>query len=85
MESLTGGNGNLKEELAKNLAGLQLKDLDAVECENCGNPTFQQVTLLRKISPVMNPTGKAGFLPIPIYQCAKCGHINEELMPKTDV
>ena len=80
MESLTKGNNNLKEELAKNL-----KDLDAVECEKCANPTFEQVTLLRKISPVMNPTGKAGFLPIPIYQCSACTHINDELMPKTDV
>jgi len=85
MESLTGGSNNLKAELAKNLKGLQLKDLDAVECDKCGNPTFEQVTLLRKISPVMNPTGKAGFLPIPIYQCSACTHINDELMPKTDV
>ena len=85
MESLTGGNKDLKASLARNLEGLQLKDLDSVECDKCGCPTFEQVTLLRKISPVMNPTGKAGFLPIPIYQCSACGHINDELMPKTDV
>ena len=56
MESLTGGNQNMKEQLARNLQGLKLKDLDAVECEKCGCPTFEQVTLLRRISPVMNPS-----------------------------
>ena len=84
MESLTGGNQDMKQQLARNLQGLKLKDLDPVECEKCGCPTFVQVTLLRRISPVMNPTGKAGFLPIPLYQCSSCGHINDELMPKTD-
>ena len=66
------------------LKGLKLKDLDGVECEQCGNPTFVQVHLLRKISAVLSPNGKGGFLPVPIFQCAACGHINEELMPRTE-
>ena len=51
MESLTGGNQDMKQQLARNLQGLKLKDLDPVECEKCGCPTFVQVTLLRRISP----------------------------------
>ena len=74
-----------KEQLAKNLEGLKLNDLDGVTCTNCDNPTFIQVFLLRKISAVLSPNGKGGFLPVPIFQCANCGHINEELMPKTNV
>jgi hypothetical protein len=75
---------DFRNQLAKNLEGLKLKDLDTVECEKCKNPTFIQVHLLRKISPVLSPNGKSGFLPLPVFQCAGCGYINEELMPRTE-
>tara|TARA_R100001443_G_scaffold87712_1_gene94270 strand:- start:797 stop:1072 length:276 start_codon:yes stop_codon:yes gene_type:complete len=75
-------NEDFKAKLSRNLEGLKLKDLDDVVCSECGNPTFIQVHLLRKISAVMSPNGKGGFLPVPIFQCANCGHINEELMPR---
>ena len=87
MKVVKNGNSNeenFKEKLSDNLKGLQLKDLDAVECSECENPTFIQVHLLRKISAVLSPNGKGGFLPVPIFQCASCGHINEELMPRTE-
>ena len=87
MKVVKGGNSNeenFKEKLSNNLKGLKLKDLDGVECEECQNPTFIQVHLLRKISAVLSPNGKGGFLPVPIFQCASCGHINEELMPRTE-
>jgi|TARA_R100000084_G_scaffold107413_2_gene67345 uncharacterized Zn finger protein len=77
-------NDELKKGFSDRLKGLKLKDLDGVECEQCGNPTFVQVHLLRKISAVLSPNGKGGFLPVPIFQCAACGHINEELMPRTE-
>ena len=77
-------NNQLKKGFNDRLKGLKLKDLDGVECNECGNPTFIQVHLLRKISAVLSPNGKGGFLPVPIFQCAACGHINEELMPRTD-
>ena len=81
------GNSNstdFKEQLSKNLEGLQLNDLDGVTCEKCENPTFNQVFLLRKISAVLSPNGKGGFLPLPVFQCSNCGFINDELMPKTN-
>ena len=51
-----------KEQLAKNLEGLKLNDLDGVKCEKCENPTFNQVFLLRKISAPLSFL----FLPIDI-------------------
>ena len=88
MKVIKGGNNSnsedFKKNLSKNLEGLKLKDLDDVVCKECKNPTFIQVHLLRKISAVLSPSGKGGFLPIPIFQCAGCGHINEELMPRTE-
>ena len=75
-------NINRKEEGLK--MNVSLDQCEDVCCEKCGNPTFIQVHLLRKISAVMSPNGKGGFLPVPIFQCASCGHINEALMPRTE-
>ena len=74
---------DFKQNLARNLEGLKINDLDGVVCDACENPTFIQVHLLRKISAVLSPNGKGGFLPLPVFQCAACGNINKELMPRT--
>ena len=37
---------------------------------------------LFKISAVLSPTGKESMIPLQIYKCDKCGHINKEFLPK---
>tara|TARA_R100000005_G_C5001329_1_gene208484 strand:+ start:2437 stop:2712 length:276 start_codon:yes stop_codon:yes gene_type:complete len=61
---------------------INLNDMDDVVCENCGNPTFIQVVLLKRVSAVMSPSGKKSFLPMPVFECSSCGHVNDELLPK---
>ena len=51
-------------------------------CESCGNDTFVQVFKMRKLSALLSPTGKPTMIPIPLFQCSKCGHINSEFLPK---
>ena len=51
-------------------------------CEKCGNDTFQQVYRMRKLSPLLSPTGQEAIIPIQVFACAKCGHINPEFLPK---
>ena len=53
-------------------------------CESCGNDTFVQVYRMRKLSALLSPTGKPTMIPIQIFACAKCGHINPEFLPKED-
>ena len=50
-------------------------------CENCGNLTFQEVVLLKKISALVSPNGKEGIVPIPTFACVACGFVNEMFRP----
>jgi len=38
--------------------------------------------MLRKVSKFLTGDAQDGVLPIQTLVCAKCGHINEEFMPK---
>ena len=54
----------------------------AVEFDECGHMYFGQGVHIRKVSGLMTGTGKPGLVPIPIFYCLKCNHINEEFLPK---
>ena len=51
-------------------------------CESCGNNTFVQVYQMRKLSALLSPTGQEAMIPIQVFACAKCGHINKGFLPK---
>ena len=54
----------------------------AETCGECGNETFVQVYQMRKLSALLSPTGKPTMIPIQVFACAKCGHINKGFLPK---
>ena len=66
--------------------GLQMQvDLNQTTesvCEACGNDTFVQVFQMRKLSALLSPTGQETMIPIQIFACHKCGHINKGFQPK---
>lgn len=53
-------------------------------CESCGNNTFVQVYQMRKLSALLSPTGQEAMIPIQVFACAKCGHINKGFLPKDE-
>ena len=53
-------------------------------CEECENETFTQVYRMRKLSALLSPTGEPAKIPIQIFACAKCGHVNPGFEPKED-
>lgn len=55
-----------------------------VVCEKCGCEHFTEVSLMRKLSPMLSPTGQAAMIPIPVFACTKCSHVNKEFLPKDD-
>jgi uncharacterized Zn finger protein len=52
-----------------------------VVCENCGNYTFNEVVLMKRISALVSPTGKEAIVPIPTFACNACGFINQQFLP----
>ena len=61
---------------------VDLSQTTAEVCEKCENDTFQQVYQMRKLSALLSPTGTEAMIPIQIFDCAKCGHINTGFLPK---
>ena len=70
-------------------------DLTDILCEKCESQTFEPVYLFKKLSAVLSPTGNANItantlnvtgqatmVPLQIYRCADCGHINDMFLPK---
>ena len=49
-----------------------------LKCEACGNPTFKQTLLLRKMSALVAPGGQETIIPMQVFSCEKCGHVNKE-------
>lgn len=61
---------------------LDISQTSSVVCEKCGNNHFQQVLLIRKASGFLTGTGKPTYVPIPVFACTKCSHVNAEFSPK---
>jgi uncharacterized Zn finger protein len=57
---------------------IDLKEIPNIECEECKNQVFKEVTILKKVSRILTGTSNDNIIPFPTYSCAKCGHINEE-------
>ena len=56
-----------------------------VVCEECGHMHFQQAIHLRKASGLLTGTGQTSYIPIPVFACLDCGHVNTEFLPKQGV
>mgnify|MGYP003113786364 CR=1 FL=1 len=63
--------------------GLQidLTQAETILCEKCGNGLFIQSFFLKKISALVSPTGQEAIIPVQVYSCGNCGHINSKLNP----
>ena len=57
-------------------------DLEDIVCDKCGSQCFQPVFLFKKLSAILSPTGNENIIPLQIYRCADCGHINDMFLPK---
>ena len=51
-------------------------------CEKCKHDVFVSAFKMRKLSALLSPAGKETMVPISIFACAKCGHINSAFLAK---
>ena len=49
-------------------------------CAKCENNSFKATTLIKTISELISPSGKEMIIPIPVYACESCGHVNEQFL-----
>ena len=58
-----------------------LKDTEDVSCEKCGHKLFIQLMMFKKLSAIMSPTGEESLIPVQVFACNDCGHVNEQFLP----
>ena len=49
-----------------------------MKCDKCGNNTFKQTMMLRKLSAIVSPNGQETIIPVGVFACESCNHVNEE-------
>jgi hypothetical protein len=63
--------------------GVSLDNIDLthakdITCEKCEGVGFRQSMMLKKLSPLMSPTGQETIIPVGVFACDSCGHVNQE-------
>jgi len=60
---------------------ISLDKTTGVVCEECDNQVFREGVMLRKASRFITGTAQDALIPIQVFACSKCGHVNEEFLP----
>ena len=66
-----GKDGQMQEQI-------DFSKTSQIQCEACGGSTFKQTLLLRKMSALVSPSGQETIIPMQVFACEKCGHVNKE-------
>ena len=56
----------------------------AESCEACEHDVFIPSFKMRRLSALLSPHGKETMIPMQVFACAKCGHINKEFQLKEE-
>ena len=60
------------------LDNIDLTHAKTLQCEKCEGVGFRQTMMLKKLSPLMSPTGQETIIPVGVFACDSCGHVNKE-------
>ena len=59
---------------------VDLSQAETMKCEYCGNYLFISSTIIKRISPIISPTGEEAIVPIDVYSCGNCGRVPKTLL-----
>jgi|TARA_B110000196_G_C21046394_1_gene615096 DNA-directed RNA polymerase subunit RPC12/RpoP len=54
---------------------VDLKKAETIKCDDCGNYLFITSHVIKRISPIMSPTGQEALVPVQVYSCGNCGKV----------
>lgn len=60
---------------------ISLDKTTGIICDKCNNEVFIEGVMLRKASRFITGTPQDAMIPIPVFACSKCGHVNDEFLP----
>ena len=59
---------------------IDLNNVHNIKCDECENETFIPAFVIKQVSALMSPNGRETLIPIQLFKCSKCGHINEKFL-----
>ena len=62
-------------------AQVDLSQAESVKCEECDNYSFIQSYFIKRLSPLISPTGEEAMVPIQVFSCGNCGTVPKKMMP----
>ena len=73
MTMIKGNEGGIPS-----LDNVDLTHAKDIICEKCQSKGFRQSMMLKKLSPLVSPNGQEAIIPVMVFACDSCGHINQE-------
>ena len=62
---------------------VDLRKADTIKCEGCGNYLFITANVIKRISPILSPTGQEALVPVQVYSCGSCGKVPKMFLEGT--
>ena len=63
---------------------INLKEAEDIKCSSCENLYFTPVVRIKRVSPLISPTGEEMMAPIQTFQCSSCGNVNNQFLGEPD-
>jgi len=60
---------------------IDIEQAVSMTCDECGSELFEIKYMIKKLSALVAPTGQDTLIPIQLFVCSNCNHINEEFLP----
>ena len=57
---------------------VDISQTSEMKCDKCENNTFKQTMMLRKMSAIVSPNGQETIIPVGVFACESCNHVNDE-------
>lgn len=58
---------------------IDVETLPTVTCDKCGCKIFKAGLVLKKVSPLQSQSGQEEVLPVQVFACAACNHVNDSM------
>ena len=78
--SVIKGNFGGNDQGPPTMDNIDLTHAKTLECEECGCKGFKQTLMLKKLSALLSPNGQESMIPVAVFACEKCSHINKEFL-----
>jgi len=64
---------------------IDINQAETMECDKCQGKLWDSAHIVKRVSPLISPTGQEILVPLPILVCKKCHYIPENLLRQAGI